>query len=186
MLWVNIFRGIVLLIGIVVIAFDAELYIYCKKQSVELNSLKDRLDVESEFNGNKFKYQQQQIESLRRDLDDARQQIKNQNDENKSIQTSLVDIEAEADAIKQDMKGWQKDYVTVLAKLEKKMEDSQSETKGLEENLAALNIPELKEDINSLKTEIEKSNPPVDNSLTATTPATPDQKTGSPDAGTQQ
>jgi len=147
MLWVNIFRGIVLLIGIVVIAFDAELYIYCKKQSVELNSLKDRLDVESEFNGNKFKYQQQQIESLRRDLDDARQQIKNQNDENKSIQTSLVDIEAEADAIKQDMKGWQKDYVTILAQIEKKMDDSGQELKGVQDS------------INSLKADVEKITP---------------------------
>jgi chromosome segregation ATPase len=147
MLWLNIFRGIILVIGIIVIAFDAGLYISCKKQKAELNSMRDKLDVESEFNSNKFKYQQQQIEALRSDLDDAQQQIKNQNDQSKGIQTSLVDIEAEADAIKQDMKGWQKDYVSVLAQIEKKMDDSQDEMKGIQES------------INSLKTDIEKITP---------------------------
>ena len=75
---------------------------------------------------------------------DKRQQVEN---ESKSVQTSLVDIKAEADAIKQDMKGWQKDYVSVLAQLEKKMDDSQDEMKSIEDNLDALNIPELKENI---------------------------------------
>ena|GEM_PF-3308768 len=146
-LWLNIFSGIILVIGIIVIAFNAELYIFCKKQKVELNSLRDRLDVESEFNGNKFKYQQQQIEGIRSDLDDAQQQIKNQDDESKGIQTSLVDIEAEADAIKQDMKEWQKDYASVLAQIEKKMDDSQDEMKSIQES------------IDSLKSDIEKITP---------------------------
>jgi len=147
MLWVNIFRGIILVIGIIVIAFDAELYISCKKQKVELNSMKDRLDVETEFNGHKFKYQQEQIESLSRDLEDAQRQIKNQDEENKNIQTSLVDIQAEADAIKQDMKGWQKDYVVVLAQIEKKIDESRQEIKGVQES------------INALKADIDKITP---------------------------
>jgi chromosome segregation ATPase len=147
MIWVYIFRGFILVIGVIVIAFNAELYIFCKKQNVELNSMKDKLDVESEFNSNKFKYQQQQIEALRNDLDDARQQIKNQHDESQSIQTSLVDIQAEADAIKQDIKGWQKDYASVLAQIEKKMDDSRDELTRIEDS------------INSLKADIGKITP---------------------------
>ena len=103
---------------------------------------------------------------------EKRQQVDN---ESKGIQTSLVDIKAETDAIKQDMKGWQKDYVSVLAELEKKMDDSQDEIKGLENNLMALNIPELKENINSLKADIEKITHPPDNSLPDTPPA-PEKK----------
>ena len=52
-----------------------------------------------------------------------------------------MDIKAEADAIKQDVKGWQKDYVTVLAELEKKMDDSQDDLKGLENNLNRIEYP---------------------------------------------
>ena len=79
---------------------------------------------------------------------EKRQQIEN---ESKGIHNSLVDIKAETDAIKQDMKEWQRDYVTVLAELEKKMDESQDEIKSFEDNLTALNIPELKENIKSLK-----------------------------------
>ncbi len=125
--------------------------------------MSDQQKVEAQVNTNKFKYQQDKIERLSKDLEDARQQIKDQNDalaqqkdESKNIQTSLVDIKAEADAIKQEVKEWQKDYVSVLAQLEKKMDDSQLEIKALEKNLTALNIPELKENIQSLKAEIEK------------------------------
>ena len=81
-----------------------------------------------------------------------------------------MDIKAEADAIKQEMKGWQKDYVSVLAELEKKMDNSQDEMKNFESNLAALNIPELKENINSLKADIEKMTHPPDNNLPDTLP----------------
>lgn len=137
-LWVNIFRGIVLIIGIIVIAFNAQLYLLCKQQSIELNSTKGQQDVESEFNSNKFKYQQDQIDRISKDIGDARQQIKDLKDAGKSIQTSLVDIKAEADAIKQETKGWQKDYVSVLAQLDKKMDDSQDETKRLEDRLDSL------------------------------------------------
>ena len=74
-----------------------------------------------------------------------------------------MDITAQVDAIKQDMKGWQKDYVGVLADLEKKMDTSQQEIKDLESNLTALNIPELKKNINTLKAELEKLTQPSDN-----------------------
>ena len=149
MLWAYIFRGILLVIGIIVIAFDAELYIFYKQQKVELNAMRDKLDVESEFNSNKFKYQQQQIEAIRSDLDDAGQQLKNQKDQSQSIQTSLVDIEAETDAIKQEVKGWQKDYASVLAQIEKKMDDSQDELRSVQDS------------IDSLKLDIEKITPAV-------------------------
>ena len=122
-----------------------------------------------------------QKEALTRESEKSRQLVS----DSKSVQTALVDIKAETDAIKEQMKGWQKDYVTVLAQLEKKMGDSQYEIKKFEENLKALNIPELKENINSLKYEIEKMNQPaldnsVDNSMVnsmdnSSTPAlTPD------------
>ncbi len=128
--WANIFRGIILIMGIIVIAFNAQLYILCKQQKNGIDAISDRQKLEAQVNGNKFQYQQDQIEHLSKDLEDARQQIKNQND-------ALVDIQAQADAIKQEVKGWQKDYVSILAQLEKKMDDS-------------------RENIKSLKVEIEK------------------------------
>lgn len=132
--WGNIFRGILLIIGIGAMIFMAELYIVCKQLRNEIDTISDQQKVDAQVNSNKFKYQQDQIEGLIRDLDDAQQQIKGQNDamlqeiekrqqvenENKGIQTTLVDIVAEADAIKQDMKGWQRDYATVLAQIEKR------------------------------------------------------------------
>ena len=102
-------------------------------------------------------------------LQEVEKRQQNEND-GKNIQTSLVDIKAETDAIKQDMKGWQKDYVSVLAVLEKKMDNAQYEIKSFETNLTALNIPELKENINSLKADIEKINHPADNSVSDTVP----------------
>ena len=187
--WVILFRVIVLLIGVIVLSFDVLLYNICEQQKSAIISVKDRQEVESEFNVNKFKTLQDQIDHAGKDLEDARQQIKEQKDallqevekrqevetENKSVQTSLIDIKAEADAIKQDMKDWQKDYVAVLAQLEKKMDNSQDEIKAFENNLTALNIPELKENINSLKTDIEKITHPPDNSLSNVPPA-PDKE----------
>ena len=96
------------------------------------------------------------------------------------IQSSLVDIKAETDAIKQDVKGWQKDYVSVLAQLEKKIDYSQGEIKSVEDNLISLNIPELKENIKSLKADVEKITPPSpSNDIIVTTPA-PEKKSEQP------
>jgi len=154
-LWLNIFRVLILIIGIIALAFDALLYNFCEKQKSELSAWSDRQKLESQVNGNKFKFQQDQIDRLSKDLEDAQQQINDQNgsladqkdalaaqkeaflgevekrqeieNENKTIQSSLVDIKAESDAIKHDMKVWQKDYAAVLAQLAKKMDDIQSE-----------------------------------------------------------
>ena len=138
MLWANIFRGIILIIGLAVIAFNAELYILCKQQKAEMASVRDKLDVESEFNSNKFKYQQQQIEAIRSDLDDAQQQIANQRNESKGVQSSLVDIKAEADALKEHTKQWQRDYAAVLAQIEKRIDDSQEDLKSAQESIDSL------------------------------------------------
>jgi chromosome segregation ATPase len=183
-IWNIIFKVIIVIIGIVLIAFNVLLYTFCERQKTELNSMRDKQDVEAEFNSNKFKYQADQIERLDKNLEEVHGQMKSQNDallqeiekrqqveiDGKSIQTSLVDIKAEADAMKQDMKGWQKDYVSVLAGLEKKMDDSQYEIKSFENNLTALNIPALKTSINSLKADIEKMTPTADNSVSSTVP----------------
>jgi len=180
--WVNIFRVIISLIGIIVIAFDAELYILCKQQGNTINTMSDQQKVELQVNSNKFKYQQDQIDHLSKDLEDAQQQVKDQKnalagqkEEDQSIQTSLVDIKAEADAIKQDIKVWQKDYVSVLAEFAQKMDDSHAEIKNLENNLNSLNIPELKDNINSLKDDIEKMAHQPENSLPGT-PLAPEKK----------
>jgi len=185
------FKFIILFIGLLVIAFNAQLYNVFEQQKNEINTMNDLQKTDEQVNSNKFKYQQDQIERLGKDLEDAQQQIKDQKDallqeaekrqqvesQSKSIQTSLVDIKAEADAIKQDMKGWQKDYVTVLAELEKKMDSSQDELKHFEDNLNSLNIPELKENINSLKAEIEQMTHPPDNGLpVASSSSAPEKK----------
>ena len=144
--------------------------------------MKDQQKMEAQVNSNKFKYQQDQIERLNKDLEASNGRIKDQQDAitaqkdaGRDIQTSLIDIKAEADAIKQDMKSWQKDYVSVLAELEKKIDGSKEETKILESNLDALNIPGLKENINSLKADIEKMNYPPDNNMPHALPA-PEKK----------
>ena len=183
-LWENIFRVIILIMGIVVIVYNAQLFIYCKEQRTQLSSIRDKQDIEAEFNSNKFKYQQDQIERISKDLEDARQQIKGQKDalsgqkdaladqkdsllqeiqkrqqvenEAKGLQTSLVDIKAEADAIKQDMKGWQKDYVGVLAQLDKGIDNIQEQIKGLHDNLNSYNIPDLNQKISSLQSQVDK------------------------------
>ena len=54
------------------------------------------------------------------------------------------------------MKAWQKDYVSVLAELETKINSSQDEIKSVKDNLDSLNIPELQENINSMKSDLEK------------------------------
>ena len=191
-LWGNLFKALVLIIVLLAIAFDVLLYNFCEKQRIQLDSISKQQKLESQLNDNKFKYQQGQVERISNDLLNIELQIKNQSEslvqqkdalaaqkdtllqevekrqqienDSKSIQTSLVDIKAEADAIKQDVKGWQKDYVSVLAELEKKMDDSQGEIKSLEKNLVALNIPELKMNIDSLKADIEKITLPSNNS----------------------
>ena len=129
-LWVNFFKVIIFIIGVIVLSFNVLLYNSFERQKNEINTISDQQKAEAQADSNKFKYQQDQIERLSKDLED----------ENKSIQTSLIDIKAETDAIKQNMKGWQKDYVSVLAELEKKMDDSQG-------------------NINSMKAEIEKMTP---------------------------
>lgn len=145
--WAIIFRVVLLIISVIVIAFNAELYISCKEQRKEIDAMKDKQDVELEFNSNKFKYQQDQIDLLNRYLEDAREQIKDQNDAlaeqkdgDKSIQTSLVDIKAEADAIKQDTIGWQKDYAGALAELKKGVDNIQDQIRGLHDNLNSLSV----------------------------------------------
>jgi len=202
----KIFRIAILLIGIVVIGFDIELYNAFEQQKATLSSVKDKQDVESEFNSNKFKYQSDQIERMNKDLEDARQQIKDQKEalsdqkdelaaqkdallqevekrqqvanESKNVQTSLVDIKAEVDAIKQDVKGWQKDYVSVLAELEKKMNDSNNEIKNVQDTLDSFNIPELKKNISSMRSDIENiAHPSL--SASSTEPA-PEKKSDSP------
>ena len=166
-----IFKGVVLIMATAVVVFNMRLYLLCEKQKTDIAAIENQQQIQAKINNNQFKYQQDTIERLSRDLDDARQQIKEQkgvlsaqNDDNKSIQTSLMDLKAEADAIKEDMKGWQKDYVGVLAELNKKMDDTQNHTKNLEDSLTALNLPELKGNIQSLKAVIEKLNRPADNS----------------------
>jgi len=183
--WGIFLRVIVLIVGISLIAFNVLLYTFCQKQKAATETISNEQQIEAKVNSNKFKYQQEQIEHLNKDLELAKQQVKDQKDalvqeiekrqeiENgsKTIETSLVDIKAETDAIKQNMKAWQKDYVSVLAELDKKMDDSQGQIKSIQDNLVALDIPDLKKNINSLKADIEKISLPTDNPVPTPSPA---------------
>jgi len=192
--WANLFKVIFLIVGIIVLCFGANLYNLCDQQKAQIDNISKQQQLEAGANATKFKEQQEQIERIIKSLEGTVQQIKDQEDsidqqkdaltaqkdallqevekrqkmenESKSIQISLVDIKAEADAMKQDMKVWQKDYVSVLAELDKKMDDSQDAIKTLDNNLTALNIPELKENIKSLKVDIDKITHPADPGLT--------------------
>ena len=96
------------------------------------------------------------MDRMSKDLEDARQQIKEQKDAlaeqkealaqetekrqqmetgSKDAQMSLVDLKAEADAIKQQTKGWQQDYASVLAQLTKKMDNFQDQVRAVETQL---------------------------------------------------
>lgn len=139
-MWNIIFKAVVAIIILVLIAFNAELYIFCRQEKAGLDSIRAKQDVESEFNSNKFKYLQGQIEDYAQGLQDVHRQINAQQDESKDIETDLVGIKAEADAVKQQGQGWQKDYVSVLAQLEKKLNGARDEIKSLEKSVAALKV----------------------------------------------
>ena len=196
--WVNFFRLIFLIIGFIVLSLGVQLYNLCEQQKLDTDNMIKQQQVESQANSGKFKSQQDQIERLGKDLEDAQQQIKDQNDAlaqekdalanqkdalihevqkrqqientNKNIQTSLVDIKAEADAIKQDMKGWQKDYVSVLAELENGINNIQDQIKILHESINSLNISGLNQKISSLQDAVEKTAHPSDSSLPDSSP----------------
>ena len=136
----------------------------------------------------KFKYQQGQIAQLTKDLQAAQDQVKDQGDavsqakdaiaaqrdallqevgkrklvedQFKTLQSTLTTIETQADSIKQEMVGWQKDYVAVLADVEKKVDLSRWDIKNFQDNLTALNIPELRDSIASLRAQVELLNHP--------------------------
>jgi len=183
-IWVNIFRGVILIIGVAAIGFDVLLYNSFEKQKMASDLINNQQQIEAKVNANKFKYEQEQMERLSKDLEDSNQKVKDQKDallqeiqkrqqienDSKMVQISLVDMKAQADAIKQDMMGWQKDYVSVLAQLEKKLDDSQDEIRSVKASLDTINIPELKNDIKSLKADIEKFTMPADNSVSDNPP----------------
>jgi len=72
----KIFRIIILLIGLMIIAFNVQLYNLFEQQKSTLSAIKDKQDVEAEFNSNKFKYQADQIERVSKDLEDAKSRSK--------------------------------------------------------------------------------------------------------------
>ena len=63
-----------------IIAFNVQLYNLFEQQKSTLSAIKDKQDVEAEFNSNKFKYQADQIERVSKDLEDAKEQIQDQSD----------------------------------------------------------------------------------------------------------
>jgi chromosome segregation ATPase len=152
--WVILFRIVILLLFLASLGFDVLLYKAFEQQKKQIEDLSERLQAEQQVSSNQFKSQQEQIDHLGKDLQDAQQQMIEEKNtlvdakdallrEIDKRQTSFIDVKAEADAIKQDMKTWQKDYVTVLAQLEKKMEI----------------IDSLKADIEKMQAGIEKLNP---------------------------
>ena len=210
----KIFRIIILLMGLVVIGFNMVLYNFCEQQKNAMVEMSGQQKADADERIKKFKYQQDQITQLSKDLQDAKDQIKSQADNlseqkdqlsqqksafvqeiqkrqqlenaNKNVQKILTDIEAEADAIKQDMTGWQKDYVAVLADLEKKIDLSRQDIKHVQDNLTVLDIPGLKDSISSLRAQVELLNHPAAPAIPAIAPAELIQAsgTGSPvDAG---
>ena len=178
-IWTKILRIILIIIGVSAIAYDVLLYNFYEKQKIQLDSVEKLQQIEVRVNSNKLKYQESQTQLLSRDLKEALGQIKDQKEDlvslkgallqevekrqqlendSKSIQTSLVDIKAQTDAIKQEMKGWQKDYVFVLAQLEKGIVTIQEQIKGLHKNLSDLRIPELNKKVDSLQVQVKNMN----------------------------
>jgi len=162
-LWNGVTSVVILILGLSLIAFNVLLYTFLENQKIEMDTLNQQQQIVAQVNSNQFKYQQQQIERLSKSLDRLQQQTKDQKealieqkDDNHGLRTSLADVRAEADAVKQQVKGWQKDYSSVLAQLEKKSAETQKEVEQFDNGLAALNIPALKDNIDSLKQDIDK------------------------------
>lgn len=169
-LWNGIVTAVVLLLGLSLIAVNVMLYVSWERQKVEVDSLVQQQQIEAQVTSNQFRYQQQQIERLSKDLEKTQEELEDQKadlqgqkefqtaqkHDTASIKSSLAGVQAEADAVKQQVKAWQKDYSSVLAEIEKKADDAQTELRGLRGDLAGLNIPGLKDNIASLKLELDK------------------------------
>ncbi len=177
--WRNLLMVLLVMMGVGSLSFDGLLYNVCQQQKAQIQAMKDKQNVEYEFNTSKFKYQDDQIRSLKEDLENIQAQIKEQEDslsnqkdvlmqeaqkrqaledQDKRIIMALSGIKTSADATQEDMKSWQKDYVAVLAQLGTKMDNTQAQIKELDDNIAALDIPQLKADVNALQVGITKLN----------------------------
>ncbi|MBF0511498.1 MAG: hypothetical protein HQL13_04125 [Candidatus Omnitrophica bacterium] len=182
--WEIFFKVIILMIGVIAIAFDGLLYNFCERQKMDLNSIKEKQDSDVEFNNHRTKYQQEQMERMAKQLEALRSQMKAQEEKfsrqkemadnqrealiqaversqqvdstNKALQRSITDLKAEADALKAGMKSWQKDYVDVLAQLQKGVNNIQDDTSNLRQNINAINVAQINQEINSLQERVNK------------------------------
>jgi len=173
----NLFRVIIFLAVASIVVFDALLYNFCEKQRVEIDSVREKVDVEAEFNSGKFKYEQDQIRYLTQDLQAAQEELKTtesalaqQNDEllqesqkrqqledvDNNLQSSLEAVKKQEHVTEMEMKGWQKDYVSVLAVQGKKIDGSQDRLNTLQQDLAALDISGLKSELDTLKAQVQQ------------------------------
>ena len=75
-LWIKILKIVIIFIGFIAIALNVELYVFCKQQRNEIDVMKEAQKMEQQLSSNKFKYQQEQIERLSKDLGESQQQIK--------------------------------------------------------------------------------------------------------------
>jgi chromosome segregation ATPase len=137
-LWANILKAVVLIAAVVSIVFNVLLYNFCERQKDAINALSDQQKAQFEADSHQFKDQQNQIERISKDLENAAQQIKDQNSVLTEQKDALADVRPQADAIKQEMKSWQKDYAAALADLDKKTGDSQVEIKSVKNSLNLL------------------------------------------------
>jgi len=137
-LWAGILKIVVLIAAVVSIIFNVLLYNFCERQKDALNAIGDQQKSQFEAQSRQLKDQQDQIERIGKDLDSVDQQVKDQNSVLAQQKDALADIKPQADAVKQEMKDWQKDYVSALAELDKKTNNAQDEIKNVQGSLNSL------------------------------------------------
>ncbi|MBF0478447.1 MAG: hypothetical protein HQL26_03090 [Candidatus Omnitrophica bacterium] len=114
--------------------------------------------------------QQQKIVLLEKDVRFLKQQFDEQKNilageknkrqqlekENKIFKSAVFDINTRMDVINQDMKGWLKDYIAVLAGIDKRTAVSEKQLKDLWEKLNSENIADLNYKILTLQAAVDK------------------------------
>ena len=93
------------------------------------------------------------IESETREVRDLLPQMKETIDKIKAV---IAQSQAQAFAIKEDVKQWQKDYVAVLLELDARLSAADARLKAFQERLPEGSLEKLRQEMDSLKDSIKK------------------------------
>ena len=94
------FKSLILIIGVIFIAFYVLLYYVYEKQKTENETIKQQQQIEAQVNEKKFKYQQDQIERTAKDL---QAEVQLMGDYKDSLAQQKDGLAAQKDALLQEI-----------------------------------------------------------------------------------